>query len=44
MKKVRAKKLQAAGPPGDLYICDPQDHEVDGGAGMLTLMWAPLPA
>lgn len=42
MRKVHAKKLQGAGPPGDLYVCNPADHESDGGKKLMTIFWAPL--
>ncbi len=28
------------GPPGDIYLCDPEDHPGDWEA-MLTVLWAP---
>jgi hypothetical protein len=45
MGKVRSAHLAAAaGPPGDIYVCDPNEHKEDAGAGLLTLFWAPLPS
>jgi hypothetical protein len=45
MKKVHASNLAArAGPPGDIYVCDPMEHQDDAGAGLLTLFWAPVTA
>ncbi len=42
MRKVHAKGLQGPGPPADVYICDPGEHQPDGGAKMMTVFWAPL--
>ena len=42
MRKVHAAKLNPRGPPGDLYICDPEDHKELGQTKMLTLLWAPM--
>jgi hypothetical protein len=32
---------QPGGAPGDVYI-DPNDHEADGQAKLLTLFWTPV--
>jgi effector-binding domain-containing protein len=42
MGKVHAKGLQGPSPPGDLYVCDPGEHQADGGAKMMTVFWVPL--
>ncbi len=42
MTKVHAQKIRPIGPPGDVYVCDPDDHEADGGANLTTILWAPL--
>jgi hypothetical protein len=45
MQKVHASNpAPNAGPPGDIYICDPTEHPAEKAAGMLTLFWAPLRA
>ncbi len=31
-----------AGPPGDVYACDPEDHKGPAEAEMITILWAPL--
>lgn len=33
---------ELAGPPGDVYVCDPADHEGEAEAKLITIMWAPL--
>ena len=40
--KVHAAKLPVLGPPGDVYVCDPADHEKDGGEKLTTILWMPL--
>jgi hypothetical protein len=42
MRKVHAKGLQGHGPPGDVYICDPGEHQPEGGAKMMTVFWTLL--
>jgi len=41
MTKVRAQKLPVMGPPGDIYVCDPEEHK-DTQETLSTIMWAPL--
>ena len=41
-RKRTAAKLRGQGSPGDVYVCDPMDHEKDGGKKLLTILWAPL--
>jgi len=42
MQKIRSSGVKPRGPPGDVYACDPKDHEADHQAKMLTILWAPL--
>ena len=42
MRKVRASKLAVIGPPGDVYVCDPEKHEGDRERTLTTIMWAPM--
>ncbi|MCI4348953.1 MAG: hypothetical protein L3J93_01875 [Thermoplasmata archaeon] len=44
MRKARATfpSAELAGPPGDVYVCAPEDHAGSGAARLTTLMWAPL--
>ncbi len=32
--------IKGAGPPGDLYVCDPADHE-DNPEKIITILWMP---
>lgn len=41
MRKVQASNLKPRGPPGDVYVCDPEDHKGDREASMITILWAP---
>jgi hypothetical protein len=41
-QKFRAANLTMDGPPGDIYVCPPEVHEVEGGKRMLTMIWAPV--
>ena len=41
MTKVRTQELPVLGPPGDIYVCDPQEHK-DAPDTLSTIMWAPL--
>jgi len=42
MKKAQASNAgEFAGPPGDVYVCDPQDHKGNEQT-MITILWAPL--
>jgi hypothetical protein len=44
MKKAHSlSNAKIAGPPGDVYLCDPTDHKGDEN-NMLTILWAPLKA
>ncbi len=42
MQKVHSSGTKPRGPPGDVYVCDPDDHKADLQATMLTILWAPL--
>jgi hypothetical protein len=40
--KVRAANVgELAGPPGDVYVCSPEEHK-GKEANMTTILWAPL--
>lgn len=42
-KKVLAsKRAEPSGPPGEVYVCDPDDHKGAREAKMLTILWIPL--
>jgi hypothetical protein len=42
-RKVRAANLgRPAGPPGDVFICRPEDHVDDHQASLLTILYLPL--
>lgn len=41
-EKVHAAKLEHGGPPGDVYVCDPKDHEADEHTKLLTILWSPM--
>jgi len=30
------------GPPGDVFVCRPEDHAADGQRDLLTLLYVPL--
>ena len=42
------RKAQAAhgerlgGPPGDVYACDPTEHEGEKSRDMITILWCPM--
>ncbi len=43
MAKVRAARPGTiVGPPGDVYVCDPGDHQGDAQAKLTTILWAPI--
>jgi len=42
MSKVRASNLSVTGPPGDVYVDDPEDHQADGQRRLITILWAPM--
>jgi hypothetical protein len=39
MKKVRS--MPTSGPPGDVYMCDPMEHDADQSS-LLTILWVPV--
>lgn len=42
-RKVRAAEPgPPAGPPGEVFVCRPQDHTSDGEARLLTILYLPL--
>ena len=42
-KKVGSTvKSKPSGPPGDVYICDPDDHKVEAQETLLTILWMPV--
>jgi len=42
MRKAIALRVEPVGAPGDVYICEPDDHKADGQAKLLTLFWTPV--
>ena len=44
MGKVQGSKVPVLGPPGDVYVCDPEDHEADAQRTLITILWAPMKA
>ena len=42
MAEVGASGTRVTGPTGDVYACQPQDHAKDGGAKLLTILYAPV--
>ena len=42
MRKAIALRVEPVGAPGDVYICEPDDHKSDGQAKLLTLFWTPV--
>ncbi len=42
MRKTQGSKIVAAGPPGDVYVCDPDDHVADSQQKLTTIFWAPV--
>ncbi len=40
-EKGREAGARAIGPPGDVYVCDPDDHMDDPG-NILTVLWMPV--
>jgi hypothetical protein len=43
MDKVSAEyRSRLAGPPGDVYACDPLDHPGAQQKDMITIFWVPL--
>jgi effector-binding domain-containing protein len=42
MKKVQNSKVgEIVGPPGDVYVCDPQEHK-GNEQKLTTILWTPL--
>ena len=41
-KQRHAMNLQMRGPPGEVSVCDPDEHGADGGKRVLTILWAPV--
>lgn len=41
-RKVHTMKLEGRGPPGEVYVCDPDAHKADEGRDMLTVLWTPI--
>ncbi len=38
---MKTRSLPTAGPPGDVYVCEPSNHKTDEDT-MLTILWVPL--
>jgi len=36
------KTEKFTGPPGDVYVCDPMDHQGPAEEKKITILWAPL--
>lgn len=44
MEKVRSlSNIKLAGPPGDVYVCNPMEHKGDEKS-MITILWIPVKA
>ena len=42
MGKVRVlPKMKFSGPPGDVYLCNPEEHKGEENS-MITLLWMPI--
>jgi hypothetical protein len=42
MREVGTNPARVNGPTGDVYACQPMDHEADGGSQLLTILYAPV--
>ncbi|MFQ5552419.1 MAG: hypothetical protein ACE5EW_01670 [Thermoplasmata archaeon] len=43
MQKALASPIgEVAGPPGDVYVCDPLDHLGEEQEKLTTILWVPL--
>ena len=41
-KAHNAVSSKLVGPPGDVYVCDPEEHKEKGQGTMITILWAPV--
>ena len=41
-KASKAFPGKLRGPPGDVYVCPPEEHQGEHEGAMLTILWAPL--
>lgn len=42
MGKARAlSKVKFSGPPGDVYVCNPEEHKGEENS-MITFLWVPI--
>jgi len=42
-RKVRARQPgRPAGPPGEVFVCRPEDHAADSQSRLLTLLYLPI--
>lgn len=41
-KALAADAGEIAGPPGDVYVCDPLDHLSEAQETLTTILWVPL--
>jgi hypothetical protein len=41
-KVAAARPGRPDGPPGDVLVCDPQDHKADGEKSLLTVLYLPI--
>ena len=43
MEKVQTALPGAVrGPPGDVYVCSPEDHPGPGQPSLMTIFWVPI--
>ena len=43
-KFLGSKRGEPSGPPGEVYVCDPDDRKGAREAKLLTVLWIPLMA
>jgi hypothetical protein len=43
-KASKAYPGKTRGPPGDVYVCPPEEHRGDRERTLTTIIWAPLAA
>jgi hypothetical protein len=41
-KAQEAHRERLASPPGDVYVCDPEDHKAEKQGDMITILWCPV--
>lgn len=40
-KFLASKRGEPSGPPGEVYVCDPNDHKGVRESKLLTILWIP---